>query len=345
MATSSSRAKIFPLTEALNPHANFLPSSMSKLDPYEHLNIALNRDGTITRRLTVPTIKANPEARHGDSVLSKDVTINPDKKTWVRLYRPTKLPSNDNAVARLPVIIYFHGGGFILFTASTKEPHLACCRLASEISAIVVSVDYRLAPEHRLPAQYEDAMDAIMWVKQQVWDENGERWLKDYGDFSRCYLCGRGSGGNVAFNAALRSVDLDLMPLNISGLVLNQPMFGGSERTRSEMEVVADQVLPLSVLDLLWELALPLGTDREHPFCNPMVDGVYNSKIGSLGRCLVIGFGGDAMVDRMEELVRLMRKCGVRVQGRFYDEGFHNIDVMDNLWANSVLNAIKDFVI
>ncbi|OMP08086.1 Alpha/beta hydrolase-3 [Corchorus capsularis] len=139
---------------------------MSKFDPYEHLNIRLNPDGTVTRLINFPTADANPEALQGNPTVSKDVTINLETKVWARIYLPTKLPSNDNTVARLPIIFYFHGGRFIFYTPANVMAHQACSTLASEIPAVVVSVNYRHAPEHRLPAQYEDAVDAIHWVKK-----------------------------------------------------------------------------------------------------------------------------------------------------------------------------------
>ncbi|XP_021611416.1 probable carboxylesterase 9 [Manihot esculenta] len=354
MATcSSSSSMIVPSKAALKPpcsHPIFstfqIPTSpVPKANPYEHLNIAPNLDGTITRLLDAPIVEANPEATHGDAVVCKDLTLIAEKKTWVRVYRPTRLPSNDNTVARLPIIIYFHGGGFVNWRASMKMPHQRCSDLASEIPAIVASLDYRLAPEHRLPAQYEDAIDAILWVKQQFEDPNGEQWLKEYGDCSRCYLNGRGSGGNMVFNSALRVLDLDLNPLKIAGLILNQPMFGGNERKNSELMFVDDPALPLAALDLLWKLSLPEGTDRDHPFCNPVVEGAEKRKMSSLGRCLVTGFFGDVMFDRMQDLVEMLVMRGVKVEVRFHDPDFHNVDLVDQHCARAITNSIKEFVI
>eukprot|EP00257_Ricinus_communis_P001461 XP_002511754.2 probable carboxylesterase 9 [Ricinus communis] len=338
----------FPLKNSIPSQANptaAKATTMLKLDAYEHLHIALNRDGTITRLLNIPIVKENPEATSGDAAVNKDLSLSVENKTRVRIYRPTRLPSNDNTVARLPIIIYFHNGGFILHTAATKEPHQSCSEFASEIPAIVVSLDYRLAPEHRLPAQYEDAMDAILWTKQQILDQNGEPWLKDYGDFSRCYLCGRGSGGNIAFHAALKALDLDLKPLTIVGLVLNQPFFGGNQRKTSELKFAEDQELPSHVLDLIWDLSLPIGTDRDHPYCNPTVAGPHKIKMSMLEKCLMISSCGDSMHERRQELASMMVKSGVNVQSWFHDAGFHNIDSVDEQLPRNLLNIIKEFVI
>lgn len=177
---------------------------MSTFDPYKHLGITLNPDGTVTRNFNTPITDVNPEPSPGTATVSKDITINHDTKTWVRIFRPARLPSNDNTVARLPIVIYFHSGGFVYFSPADLTMHRKCAQIASDIPAIVVSVDYRLAPEHRLPTQYHDAHKAILWVKSQVSDPDGEQWLKDYGDSSRCYLYGCDCGANIAFNVAMQ---------------------------------------------------------------------------------------------------------------------------------------------
>lgn len=318
---------------------------MSKFDPYNHLSIILNPDGTLTRNYKAQTVDANPEPSPGDSTVSKDVTLNTQKKTWLRLYRPTKLPSNDNTVVRLPIVIYFHHGGWILLSAANSAIHTNCSQLAGDIPAIVISVNYRLAPESRLPEQYHDSTDAILWVKQQILDPKGEQWVREYGDPSRCYLYGVGCGGNIVFNLGLKAHDLKLEPLRIGGVIMNQPMFGGVKRTKSELRFATDELLPLPVLDLMWELVLPKNTDRDHRYCNPMLEGPHKDVMGKLRRCLVIGFGMDIMIDRQQELVTMLVKCGVQVEARFDPMGFHNVDMVDPQRASAVMNIVKEFII
>ncbi|KAI4354937.1 hypothetical protein L6164_003759 [Bauhinia variegata] len=318
---------------------------MSKFDPYHHLSVTLNPDGTLSRYVNYPTTDANPEPSAGIPIVSKDITINDETKIWVRVFRPTKLPSNDNTVARLPIILYFHHGGWILLSAADSAIHTNCSQLASDIPAIVVSVNYRLAPESRLPAQYQDANDALLWVKKQILDPKGEQWLRDYGDPSRCYLYGCGCGGNIVFFLGMKAEDLQLEPLRVAGVVMNQPMFGGVQRIKSELRYATDQLLPLPVLDLLWDLVLPKQTDRDHRYCNPLVKGPHLDKISRLKRCLVIGFGGDIMIDRQQELATLLVKRGVQVEARFDMMGFHNIDMVDAQRAAAVLNIVKEFIL
>ncbi|KAM3322927.1 putative carboxylesterase 9 [Capsicum chacoense] len=320
---------------------------MSKFDPYDHLNVLLNKDGTLTRLIEVPTSQATGDKDQlpGQAVVSKDITLNEEKTTWMRLYRPTKLPSNDKSIAKLPIIVYFRSGGWIHFNLATCMIHESLNHLCSEVPCIVVGVEYGLAPENKLPTQYHNAVDALLWIKNQALDRvNGETWLREYGDFSRCYLYGVSCGGNVAFNTALKLLDREIKPLRINGIIMNQPLFGGKTRTKSEMRLAADTFFPLPVIDTLWDLALPEGADRDHRFCNPMVDGSYRDKIKKLGRCLVIGFGGDPLVDRQQDFVQMLVKEGVMVEARFDDVGFHGIDMVDSRRAAAIVNFIKEFV-
>ena len=312
---------------------------MSKFNPYDHLKIFLNPDGTLTRHLKIPVVEEKPNAAPDDVVVSKDVTLNEENKTWVRVFLPTKLPPSS---ARLPIIFYFHHGGWVLLSAADANIHADCTRMASKIPAVVVSVNYRLAPESRLPAQYYDAMDAINWVNQQRTKPKGNIWIRDYGDFSRCYLYGSGNGANMVFFVSLKAYE---QQLGLAGIILNQPMFGGERRTKSEIEFAADELFPLPVFDLMWHLALPNGVNRDHRYCNPIMEGPHLRLIRGLGRCLVIGFGEDPMIDRQQDFVTLLAHSGVNVEACFDDVGFHNIHMVDPRRAEVVINLMREFMI
>jgi len=98
-----------------------------------------------------------------------------------RIYRP----AGDGP---RPTVVYFHGGGFVIGDLDTHDG--VCRLLARDVEAVVVSVDYRLAPEHRFPAAVEDAWAATQWVVEQV-DEFG-------GDRARVAVGGDSAGGNLA---------------------------------------------------------------------------------------------------------------------------------------------------
>ena len=98
-------------------------------DPYQHFQIAHNTDGTLTRYMRLPKTKANPVASPGDPVLSKDLILNAQNKTRVRVYIPTpKLSSNDGI--RIPIIIFYPSSAWILLNWDTTLVHLQSSKLA-----------------------------------------------------------------------------------------------------------------------------------------------------------------------------------------------------------------------
>ncbi|KAL0428969.1 UNVERIFIED_CONTAM: putative carboxylesterase 8 [Sesamum radiatum] len=167
-------------------------------DAYKLLNLSPNPDGSLTRLNQIPTLPPTPHIHPpADSsasaplALSKDIPLNPPNNTFIRLFRPRNPPSN----TKLPLIFYFHGGGFVLFSATTFFFHDSCNLMAVQFPAVIASLEYRLAPEHRLPAAYDDAMDAIMWAKTQALQEEGaDPWMKELADFSRVFLMAAAPG-------------------------------------------------------------------------------------------------------------------------------------------------------
>ncbi|XP_047318205.1 probable carboxylesterase 8 [Impatiens glandulifera] len=313
-------------------------SEETSLNPHKFLKIIQNPDGSLTRSNHIPSI--NPSQEETQITLTKDIPLNPTTKTFIRIFlpNPNHIPQSKT---KLPILIDFHGGGFILFSATTKPFHDSCISMAAHIPAIILSVEYRLSPENRLPAPYEDAVDSLLWLQNQA--DGGEPWLTKFADFSNCYLMGSSSGGNIAYNAGLRTLDMDLSPVKIVGLILNQPFFGTMKRTESEIKLINDRVLPLPVSDLLWSLALPEGSDRDHEYCNPMVVGCMEDKIGRLPRCLIRGYFGDPLIDQIRNLVKKLESRGVHVETSFLD-GFHATEFVFKDKALALYDDVLNFV-
>ncbi|EMS52259.1 putative carboxylesterase 13 [Triticum urartu] len=114
------------------------------------------RSGRLERPLVLPPVAPGLDPSTG--VQSKDVDLGAYS---ARLYLP---PTAATTTAKLPVIVYVHGGGFVAESAKSPNYHRFLNDLASACPALGVSLDYRLAPEHPLPAAYDDCLDALRWV-------------------------------------------------------------------------------------------------------------------------------------------------------------------------------------
>ncbi|KAE8653804.1 Carboxylesterase 1 [Hibiscus syriacus] len=311
----------------------------SIIDPCEYLHITINPDGTLTR--SPDALLTAPPNTSTATAISRDIPINPSNNTWARIF----LPKQPTSPTKLPILLYFHGGGFIIGSPDLAIFHEFCSNIAGQLPVLLVSAGYRLAPEHRLPAAYDDGMEALHWVKT-VQDD----WLRDHGDYSNCFIMGSSAGGNMAYHVGLRAAREtdDLSPLKIKGLILHQPFFGGVGRTESELRLVNDPFLPLCVSDLMWELCLPVGADRDHSYCNPTVGedsfGGLEEMEGLGWRVLVTGSDGDHMIERQKELVKMMEKKGIKVVGRFGVGDFHGFEFFDSSKANLLYLALQNFI-
>ncbi len=120
----------------------------------------------------------------------------------VRVYRPSPDPD-------LPVIVYFHGGGWTIGTVDQFDP--VTRQVANATKAIVVSVDYRLAPEHPFPAALDDCWRALAWIAKNAASFGG--------DGSRLAVMGDSAGGNLAAVCALLARDAGAPELALQVLV------------------------------------------------------------------------------------------------------------------------------
>jgi acetyl esterase/lipase len=313
-------------------------------DPYQLLKIHHHPNDTLARYFEDP--HTSPSLDTSLPVLTKDLNINQSNQTWLRLFLPKKATNVSNQNNKLlPLIVFFHGSGFIVQSAATTKFHELCVDMADTVEAVVASVDYRLAPEHRLPAAYDDAMEALSLIRSSK-----DEWLTKYVDYSKCYLMGNSAGATIAYHAGLRVVENvnDFEPLKIQGLILRQPFFGGTNRTESELRLENDPDFPLCVSDLCWELALPIGVDRDHEYCNPMVEIDVDEKFDKIKdqgwRLLVSVNGGDLLVDRAKELVQLMEDKGVDVVKDFQEDGCHGVEFFEPSKAKKFIELVKGFI-
>ncbi|KAG6383200.1 hypothetical protein SASPL_157055 [Salvia splendens] len=109
------------------------------------------------------------------------------------------LPPNADPTKKLPLLVYYHGGGFIVESAFPPLYHKHLNRLVTQANVVAVSVNYRLAPEFPLPIAFEDSWRALKWIA-----EGEEEWINEFADLKSVYLGGDSAGGNIAHNIAMR---------------------------------------------------------------------------------------------------------------------------------------------
>ncbi|KAL3615611.1 hypothetical protein CASFOL_041272 [Castilleja foliolosa] len=331
------------LTQDTNPILQRPQQQHTWQEAFKVLGISWNSDGTLKREIQIPMVDPTPYPSSSNpppTVLSQDIILGPRSKAYVRLYVPASPPKGK----KLPLIIYLHGGDFVLFSATTFIFHNFCNDITSQLPAVVVSVEYRLAPENRLPAAFDDALNAIFWARDQARGIGGRDPWMEYADFNRVFILGSSAGANIAYHVALRALDFDIRPLKISGLLMNQAYFGGVRPTPSEIRLKDDPYVALYVNHVLWSLALPKNLNRDHEFSNPISGGSYLGRVYRLPKVYIKGDYGDPLVDRSVLLTQHLQKFGLPVYYRFNQGGFHGIELQNTTAAQQLYDDIKYFV-
>ncbi|KAF8377526.1 hypothetical protein HHK36_030908 [Tetracentron sinense] len=266
-----------------------MESSKPELD-YEFLPyVRVYKDGHVERLLGTDTIPASLDSRTG--VSSKDVPIIQESAISARLY----LPNLISATQKLPLLVYFHGGGFCVVSTSTSMCHHYLNSLVAEANIVAVSVDYRRAPEHPLPTAYEDSWAALQWVVSHSNGEGHESWLNSHADFSRVFLAGDSAGANIAHNIAMLAGRPEVgLGVGLLGVALVHPYFWGSQSIGSE----ATDPERKAFVDRLWPYVCPSMPDNDDPHINPVAAGAPSLLGLGCFRVLVCVAEKDVLRDR-----------------------------------------------
>ncbi|KAM1106286.1 hypothetical protein ACFX13_003224 [Malus domestica] len=191
--------------------------------------IKVYKDGRVERSLGTSTVPPSTHPQTG--VQSKDVVISQEPPVSARLYLPTKA----TATTKLSLLVYFHGGGFCIEGSSSPTYHNYLNSLVSGANVVAVSVNYRLAPEHPLPAAYDDSWAAVKWVASHFDGNGSEDWLNLHADFHRVFFAGDSAGANIAHQMGLRVGSEGMVGgAKLIGVVLIYPYFWGTEPVGAE---------------------------------------------------------------------------------------------------------------
>lgn len=278
------------------------------------------KDGHVERFPVVAEVPCtwSPELE----VISGDVVIDPSTRVWARLYAPIGPPR-----IKLPALVYFHGGGFCVGSAAWRCYHEFLARVASRAGCLIMSVNYRLAPENRLPAAFDDGVAAVKWIRQQaIHGQERIRWWWSRCDFASVFLGGDSAGATIAHNVSLQ------IGSRLRGVVLIQPFFGGEARTSSErVAAPPGSALSLAASDAYWRLSLPPGESREHPWCNPLAKGTAARFARlALPPYLVCIAETDILRDRDMDFCRAMKRAGKTVEAVVHAGVGHAFQVLSS---------------
>ncbi|KAJ9167231.1 hypothetical protein P3X46_021897 [Hevea brasiliensis] len=226
-------------------------------------DVTRRSNGTVNRFLmNFFDLRTSPSKKPINGVKTTDITIDKARNLWFRLYTPTTT-TDDGAGTGLPVIFFFHGGGFAFMAPSSKPFDELCYGLARELSAIIISVNYRLAPEHRWPSEYEDGFDTLKFI-----DTTNIEGFSVKANLKQCFIAGDSAGGNVVHHVALKASEHEFSNLKLIGNISIQPFFGGEERTESELRLTRAPFVTMERADWMWKAFLPQGSNRDHPAAN-----------------------------------------------------------------------------
>ena len=278
----------------------------------------------------------------------KDAVYDAARGLKVRVYRPHATAGNDG---KLPVLVYFHGGGYCIGAYDQPMFHSCCQRFAAELPAVVLSVQYRLAPEHRLPAAVEDAATFFSWLRAQASPGAGagaEPWLAESADFSRTFVSGVSAGANLAHHAVVRIAAGQIVPgpaVRVAGYALFSAFFGSDERTATESDPPAGASLTVEMSDQLWRMALPAGVTRDHPLANPVAPGGASLETLPLPPALVVAPGRDVLCGHVLRYAARLKEMGKAVELAEFPGERHGFSVGQRSEATEELMGIlKRFV-
>ena len=231
---------------------------------------------------------------------------------------PARLYASD-AAANQPVVVFFHGGGWVI---GNIETHDYLCRLiANGARCTVLSVEYRLAPEHKFPAAADDAYAATKWASEHA-DELGI-------DPVRIAIAGDSAGGNLAAVVALMARDRGGPAIMQQTLIY--PVIDFNFETTSYRDNAEGYLLSTKSMQWFWGHYLASEADGGNPYASPL----RAQTLAGLPPALVISAEYDPLRDEDEAYAKRLRAAGVDVTYTRYDGQIHGFFQMYLLFDDS----------
>jgi acetyl esterase len=264
-------------------------------EPITHENLMLARDSE--KKLSKGLLEL---IIHGVSPKLASVIDRYCENYRLRIYTPLSTET-------LPVIIFYHGGGYVLGSVESSDP--ICRKLAKDLDAVIVSVDYRLSPEFPFPTALEDSYSAALWVNDHITELNG--------NVKKIYVMGDSAGGGLATLVALRNKKHN--DFEISGQILIYPWISGVFNYDSFNQFKEGFVLTKKLLEIFRKCYIVNPKDFQNPEFSP----IYYTDLSNLPETFLVTASHDPLRDQGNDYAKKLLKAGNRVIYKNYLKTIH----------------------
>lgn len=287
------------LTRASEPH----PEAQAFLEMYEALGVPPFEElpPEEVRRMT-EEMRADIDIGIEMESVEDHAVEGPRDGVPVRVYEP----GTDTDVDERPLVLYFHGGGWVIGSVETHDP--TCRKLSDESGYPVVSVDYALAPEHPFPEGLEDCYAALEWASEKAPELDAEGGVVVAGD---------SAGGNLAAATALLARDRD--GPEIAYQLLVYPSTGRAEETDAYEENGEGYFLRREDMEWFHDQYFEEETDRGNIYARPRL--AYD--LSDLPPATVVTAGFDPLRDDGAAYAERLEEAGASVSHHHYEDMIH----------------------
>jgi acetyl esterase len=296
---------------------------------------------TPPEKQTPAEVRKGPSATDAAMAVMKDFNIQTPPSpldTMSREVAPgvkARIYTPKGATGPLPVVVYYHGGGWVIANLDTYDPSVRA--LAEKTNAIFVSVAYRQAPEHKFPTAHNDSFAAYQWVLKNA--------ASIKGDPKRVAVAGESAGGNLAAAVCMMARDKGVMQPKHQLLVY--PIADYSMNTPSYQKNA--QAKPLSKPFMAWFFKHYLRTPADGN--SPLISLVKAPDVKGLAPATVITAGLDPLMSEGKAYADKLQAAGIAVKYQNYDNVTHEFFGMgalvpqakeaEDLAAGELKNALK----
>jgi acetyl esterase len=243
----------------------------------------------------------------------------------LRIYVP-------NESKMLPTLVYFHRGGWVFGNIEEADP--VCRKLANHLGCVVVSVDYRLAPENPFPKPLYDCYDSVEWVFENIGQFGGNN--------QQIVVCGESAGGNLA--AAVTLMAKDNGQHFISAQLLICPIITSTIHDAPYHSSVDQYFLTKNAMTFFWNMYLQSPENYHRPYASPDLA----SDFAGLPPAVIITAEYDPLHVEAEHYAHRLRGAGVHVFSKCFPKvihGFIDLPIYDEkakiTWINEIGELLK----